>query len=54
MLFSLIAVKLRLVMSKTNKKKKNKMENQKDLLANIIFLKVFVIYDAFGANHFIL
>jgi len=39
MLFSTIAVKLRLVMSKTNKKDKG---DQKNLLANFIFLKVVV------------
>jgi len=50
--FSTIAVKLRLVMSKTNKK--DKIRDQKNLLANFIFLKVVVndIRDAFGANHF--
>jgi len=45
----MIAVKLQLVMPKTNKK--DKIENQKNLLANFIFLKVVVIY-AFGTNHF--
>jgi len=34
----MITVKLRLVMSKTNKK--DKIEDQKNLLANFIFLKV--------------
>jgi len=42
---------------KTNKKKKkkNKKGNQKNLLANFIFLKVIVnnIRDAFGANYFV-
>jgi len=39
-------------MSKTNKK--DKMGDQKNLLANFIFLKVVVnnIRDAFGANYF--
>jgi len=49
---STIAVKLRLVMPKTNKK--DKIGDQNNLLANFIFLKVVVnnICDAFGANHF--
>jgi len=54
--FSTIAVKLRLVMPKTNKKtkKKNKIGDQKSLLVNFIFLKIVVINirDAFDANHF--
>jgi len=50
--FSTIAVKLRLVMPKTNKK--DKIENQKNLLVNFIFLKIVVsnICDVFGTNHF--
>jgi len=50
--FFMIAVKLRLVMPKINKK--NKIRDQKNLLANFTFLKVVVsnIRDAFGANHF--
>jgi len=40
-------------MPKTNKK--NKIGDQKNLLANFIFLKVISnIRDAFGANHFTL
>jgi len=51
MTFSTIAVKLQLVMPKTNKK--NKIGDQKSLLANFIFLKVISnIRDTFGANHF--
>jgi len=51
MSFSTIAVKLRLVMPKTNKK--NKIRDLKNLLANFIFLKVVSkIRDIFGANHF--
>jgi len=38
MAFFTIAMKLRLVMPKTNKR--NKIGDQKDLLANFIFLKV--------------
>jgi len=38
--FSMIAVELRLIMPKTNKK--DKIEDQKNLLANLIFLKVVV------------
>jgi len=47
--FSTIVVKLRLIIPKTNK-----IRNRKNLLANLIFLKVVVsdIRDAFGANHF--
>jgi len=50
--FSTIAVKLRLIMSKTNKK--DKIGDQKNLLTNFIFLKVVVsnIRDVFGANYF--
>jgi len=50
--FSTIAVKLRLVMSKTNKK--DKIGDQKNLLANFIFLKVVVnnLRDTFNTNHF--
>jgi len=50
-IFYSIAVKLRLVMPKINKKQKG---NQKNLLANFIFLKVVAsnVRDAFGANHF--
>jgi len=47
--FSTIAVKLQLVMSKTNKK--DKIENQKNLFANFIFLEV-VVTCVFGTNHF--
>jgi len=49
--FSTIAVKLRLIMLKITKKK----VDQKNLLANFIFLKVVIsnIRDAFGANHYI-
>jgi len=51
--FFTIAVKLRLIIPKTNKKK-NKMGDQKNLFTNFIFLKVFIsnIRNAFGANHF--
>jgi len=42
MSFSMIAVKLLLIMPKTNKKTKNKIEDQKNLLANFIFLKIIV------------
>jgi len=40
-------------MPKTNKKRQNR-KNQKNLFANLIFLKIVVnnIRDAFGANHF--
>jgi len=49
--FSTIAMKLRLVISKTNKR--DKIKDQKNLLANFIFLKDVVnnIRDAFGTNH---
>jgi len=52
--FFMIAMKLRLVMPKTNKK--DKIGYQKNLLVNFIFLKVVVsnIRDAFCANHFTL
>jgi len=51
MLFSTITVKL--VMPKT--KKKDKIGDQKNLLANFIFLKVISnIRDVFDANHFTL
>jgi len=48
----MIAMKLRLVMSKTNKK--DKIGDQKNLLANFIFLKIVVnnIRDAFDTNYF--
>jgi len=50
--FSTIAVNLRLVIPKTNKK--DKIGDQKNLLANFIFLKVVNnIRDAFSANYFI-
>jgi len=50
--FSTIAVKLRLVIPKTNKE--DKIGDQKSLLANFIFLKVVSnIRDAFGVNYFI-
>jgi len=47
----MIAVKLRLVMPKTNKK--DKIGDQKNV-ANFIFVTVVVnnTCDAFGANHF--
>jgi len=50
---STISVKLRLIMPKTNKK--DKIEDQKNLLANFIFLKVIVnnIYNASGALFYI-
>jgi len=49
--FSMIVMKLRLLMLKTNKK--NKIGNQKSLLANFIFLKVVIINirNAFDASH---
>jgi len=49
--FSMITLKLRLVMPKTNKK--DKIGDQKNLLANFIFLKIVVnnIHNAFGTNH---
>jgi len=52
MLFSTITVKLRLIMPKINKK--DKIGDQKNSLANFIFLKVVVsnIHDAFGINYF--
>jgi len=51
--FFTIAVKLRLVLSKTNKK--DKIGDQKNVFANFIFLNVVIsnIHNAFGANHFI-
>jgi len=54
MRFSTIVMKLGLVMLKTNKKKNNKIGDQKSLLANFIFLKVVVINirDAFDTNYF--
>jgi len=50
---SIIAVKLRLIMRKTNKK--DKIRDLKNLLANLIFLKVVVsnIHNASDANYFI-
>jgi len=53
MRFSTIAVKLRLVMSKINKR--DKIGDQKYLLANFIFLKVIVsnMRDASRASYFI-
>jgi len=47
--FFTIAVKLRLVMPKINEK--NKIRDQKNLLANFTFLKVII---SFGANRFTL
>jgi len=49
----MIAVKLRLIIPKTNKK--DKIGDQKNLLASFIFLKIAAsnICDAFGTNHFI-
>jgi len=45
MLFSTIAMKLRLVMLKINKKKKKKIKNKKSgkFTHNFIFLKIVVI-----------
>jgi len=52
MLFSTIAVKLQLVIPRTNKKE-NKIRDRRNLLANFIFLKVVGsnIREIF-ANHF--
>jgi len=49
--FFTIALKLRLIMPKTNKK--DEIGDKKNLLANFIFLKIVVnnIRDAFGTNH---
>jgi len=50
--FSTIAIKLRMIMLKTNKI--DKRGDQKNLLVNFIFLKVVVnnICNAFAANYF--